>query len=114
MRDKSAHAQHVDLLDFVGRRRCAERADLAARHRGAGLAGLGGRVEHGVHGIHVEEVRERVAAQPQANGFEAHHLIGGNIAQVHISSQQLDEPHLLGFLGCFPQDFLRVTASNNA
>ncbi len=49
---------------------------LAARHGSARFARLNRRVEHGVHRVHVEEVREGVATQAQANGFEAYTLLG--------------------------------------
>lgn len=60
---------------------------LAARHGGAGLARFGCWSEHGVYRIHVEEVRERVAPQAQADSFKAYYFVGRYITQVHVGTQ---------------------------
>ena len=49
------------------------------------------------------EVQERVPAQPEAQGLDRDHLVGRDVAEVHVAAEVLDEPHLLLLAGRLEQ-----------
>src|SRR5262245_18718939 len=44
--------------------------------------------------VMVEE--QGIGAQPLADGLDRDHVLGRDVAQVHVGAEVFDEPHLLG------------------
>jgi hypothetical protein len=56
--------------------------------------------------FYTKKMEEGISAQAEADGFEWNNFFRGNISQVDVGTQQLDEPDLLGLLRRLPDNFL--------
>ena len=54
----------------------------------------------------LEEREESVTAETQTEGFYSDDFIGGDVAQVHVGTDQFDEICLAAFVRSFPDDLV--------
>src|SRR3954447_15493307 len=56
---------------------------------------------------------QRVAAETEPEGVERDHLVGRDVAEIHLGAELLDEPRLRRLCGRFPDEIVEVDRVRN-